>query len=57
MLVWLQTNIGTIAASLALAAAIFAIIRKILRDKRAGRHACGCGGCAGCAAQGQCHKS
>ena len=58
MLLWLQTNMGTLVVVLVLAIALGAIVRKVLRDKRAGRHACGCdcGSCSGCAMQGQCHK-
>ena len=57
MLLWLQNNIGTILVALALIAVVGAIIAKLLRDRRVGRHSCGCdcGSCSGCAMQGQCH--
>ncbi|MBO4854372.1 MAG: FeoB-associated Cys-rich membrane protein [Oscillospiraceae bacterium] len=54
MLLWLQTNIGTLLVTLALIAVVGAIVGKILRDRRAGRRSCGCGSCADCAACGQC---
>ena len=63
MLLWLSANWGTILVAALLAAAIAAVIGKIVRDKRAGRHLCGgsCGGCgsgcSGCAMHGQCHRA
>ena len=61
MLSWLQSNIGSIAVSLVLLVVIALIIRRLILDKKAGRHICGgscgsCGGsCAGCPMHGQCH--
>ena len=55
MLLWLSANWGTILVAALLAAVIYAAVRKIRSDKRAGRSSCGgsCGSCAGCSA---CHK-
>ena len=61
MLSWLQANIGSITVILVLLAVIALIIRRLILDKKAGRHICGgscgsCGGsCAGCPMRGQCH--
>ena len=56
MLLWLSANWGTVLVAALLAAAIAAVIRKLVRNKRAGRHACGCDCCSGsCAKCGQCH--
>lgn len=42
---------GTVLVCLALAAAVAAILRGMIRDKRSGKGACGgdCSRCAGCA--------
>ena len=61
MLSWLQANIGSIVVVLVLVAVIALIIRRLILDKKEGRHICGgscgsCGGsCAGCPMHGQCH--
>ena len=61
MLSWLQANIGSIVVVLILLAVIVLIIRRLILDKKAGRHICGgsCGSCgsscAGCPMHGQCH--
>ena len=61
MLSWLQANIGSIAVILILLVVIALIIRRLILDKKAGRHICGgscgsCGGsCAGCPMHGRCH--
>ena len=61
MLSWLQANIGSIAVILVLLVVIVLIVRRLILDKKAGRHICGgcggsCGGsCAGCPMHGQCH--
>ena len=53
--------LGIILLILAVAAAVFFIIRGMVRDRKAGRSSCGgncaaCGGaCAGCAMAGACH--
>ena len=55
MLAWLEANIATILIGFALAAVVALAVRKLARDMRAGRSACGCG-CQNCAARGECHK-
>ena len=58
MLSWLQMNIGSIFVVLVLMAVIALIVRRLILDKKAGRHICGgsCGGgCGGCPMQGRCH--
>ena len=58
---WLMNNYVNILLILAVAAAVFFIIRGMVRDRKAGRSSCGgncaaCGGaCAGCAMAGACH--
>ncbi|MBQ3490497.1 MAG: FeoB-associated Cys-rich membrane protein [Clostridia bacterium] len=54
MLNWLSQNISTILIALGLFCLCFAIIRKILRDKKQGKTSCGCG-CSGCAMKDMCH--
>lgn len=62
MLSWLQANIGSIVVVLILLAVVALTVRRLVLDKKAGRHICGgscgsCGGgCQGCPMQGQCHK-
>ena len=62
MLLWLKANLATIAVSVVLLVVVVTIVRKLIRDKKAGRHLCGgdcsvCGGaCSGCAMQKQCRK-
>ena len=61
MIYWIQANIGSIAVILILLAVIVLIFRRLILDRKAGRHICGgscgsCGGsCAGCPMHGQCH--
>ena len=61
MIDWLQANYGTILVALLLLTMVVLIIRRLILDKRAGKHICGgscgsCGGgCSGCPMQGQCH--
>ncbi len=53
MLNFFSQNLGTILISLALAAGVALILRKLLRDRRAGKSACSCscsGACQGCTA-------
>ena len=62
MLTWLQANLWTIVVGLFLLCVVVRIIRRLVLDKRAGKHICGgscgsCGGgCSGCPMHGQCHK-
>ena len=61
MLSWLQTNLGSIAVALVLLIAATLIVRRMILDKKAGKHLCGgscsscAGGCSGCPMQGKCH--
>ena len=63
MLAWLQANLLTILVSSILLAVVALIVRRLILDKRAGKHICGgscgsCGGgCGGCPMHGQCHKA
>ena len=56
MLTWITANAGTIVMSLVLLTVSTLIVRKMLRDRRAGKTSCGCG-CEHCAMSGRCHKS
>ena len=61
MLSWLQANLGSIVVVLVLLAVVALIVRRLVMDRKAGKHICGgscgsCGGgCQGCPMQGQCH--
>ena len=55
MLNFLSQNIGTIIVCLCLAVVIFFIIKKMVKDKKAGKSSCGCN-CSACAMHGECHK-
>ena len=62
MLSWLQTNIGSIVVVLFLLGVVALIVRRLILDKKAGKHICGgscgsCGGgCQGCPMAGKCHS-
>ena len=62
MLFWLQTNLASIIIGLILLAVTTLIVRRLILDKKAGKHICGgscgsCGGgCGGCPMKGQCHS-
>ena len=62
MLIWIQANIGFIVVAVILLVIIALIIRRLILDRKAGKHICGgscgsCGGsCAGCPMHGQCHS-
>ena len=62
MLIWIQANIGSIVVATILLIIVALIIRRLILDRKAGRHICGgscgsCGGsCAGCPMHGQCHS-
>lgn len=49
-------NTGTMVVLIIVAAVIGAIIRKLVKDRREGKHSCSCG-CEGCAMKASCHKS
>lgn len=52
MFAWIAKNIGTILICLVLILIVAAIIRSIVRDKKAGKSTCG-GNCSHCG--GSCH--
>ena len=54
MLHFLAMNWVTILVLLILALVVFLIIRKLIKDKKAGVGACGCK-CASCPHSAQCH--
>ena len=62
MISWLQTNIGSIVVVLFLLGVVALIVRRLILDKKAGKHICGgscgsCGGgCQGCPMAGKCHS-
>ena len=62
MLTWLQANLASVLVVLVLLAAVALIVRRLILDKKAGRHICGgscgsCGGgCQGCPMAGKCHS-
>ena len=47
---WIQANIGNLVVGLVLTVIVLLNIRKIVLDKKQGRHSCGgdCGSCGGC---------
>lgn len=49
-------NLATIIVSLILAAAIILVVRKLYKDKKAGKSSCGCN-CSGCPNSSVCHKN
>ena len=54
MFAWLAENLGTIVISVVLLAIVAAVVIYLIRQKKQGKHTCGCsGGCAGCS--GGCH--
>lgn len=62
MLSWLQANLGSIVVVLILLGVVALIVRRLVLDKKAGKHLCGgscgsCGGgCQGCPMAGKCHS-
>ena len=56
MLTWLMENMATIIISAVLVLVVAAIIVSMVRSKRKGKSACGCG-YAGCAMNGACHPA
>lgn len=59
MLSWLCLNGGSLLVAALLAVTVFVIVRKLVCDKRAGRHCCGgnCSACRACSgACGGCSK-
>ena len=59
MWAWVQNNVGSIVVALFLLTVVALIVRRLILDKKAGKHICGgsCGGgCNGCPMQGKCHS-
>jgi hypothetical protein len=59
MLAWLSANLINIVLIAAVALLVALLIRGLIRDKKAGKSACGgncasCGACGGCSACGSC---
>ncbi|MCC8024577.1 MAG: FeoB-associated Cys-rich membrane protein [Clostridium sp.] len=51
-------NLPTLIILLVLITVVGAIIRKMIRDKRAGKGCSGCGGgCSGCHSSASCHSA
>ena len=55
MVQWISENLGTILISIGLIAAVVAIIRSLIRNKKQGKSSCGAT-CAHCSMSGSCHK-
>ncbi|MBR2900675.1 MAG: FeoB-associated Cys-rich membrane protein [Clostridia bacterium] len=54
-MLWITNNLSTILVSALIVFAVVLIIRKMIKDKRSGRSALGCGcGCEGCALSDKC---
>ena len=54
MLGFLEAHTGTIIVLLVLVFLVFLAIRRIVKDRRAGKHSCG-GNCGCCPMSGSCH--
>lgn len=51
-------NLSTFIILLLLAVCIGAVVRKMVKDKKAGKGCCSCsGGCAGCGGSSMCHQT
>lgn len=55
MLGFLEAHTGTIVVLLVLVFLVFIAIRRIVKDRRAGKHSCG-GNCGSCPMGGMCEK-
>ena len=55
IMAWLTDNMGTIVVAAILAIIVALILRKMIRDRRAGRRSCSCG-CEGCPGSATCGK-
>ncbi|MDO5311382.1 MAG: FeoB-associated Cys-rich membrane protein [Clostridia bacterium] len=53
MITWILNNISTIVICAVLAVVVALIMAHIIKNKRKGSSACGCG-CSGCAMKGLC---
>ena len=54
MLAWIGENIATIIISAVLVAIVAAVIVGMVRNRKKGKSACGCG-CSHCSMNGACH--
>ena len=59
MLIWLAAHIADIVICAVIIAAVFFVVRGMIRDKKAGKSSCGgscagCGACAGCSGCSAC---
>lgn len=52
---FISENLSTIIITLIIAVIFFSIIVKGIKNRKNGKHSCGCG-CSGCAASEFCHK-
>ena len=52
---WITHNLSTVLLALGLFCICFAIVRKMIRDKKQGKSSCGCG-CSACAMKDMCHS-
>lgn len=52
---FLSENLATIIVSLILTAALILVVRKLYKDKKAGKSSCGCN-CSGCPNSSVCHS-
>ncbi len=52
---FISENLSTIIITLIIAVIFFSIIVKGIKNRKNGKHSCGCG-CNGCAASEFCHK-
>ncbi len=55
MIAWIVDNLANILLCIALLLLVGGISWKLIRDRKKGKTACGCG-CQNCAMSGQCHK-
>ena len=56
MLDLIAENIGTIAVCLALCGVVFAVVFRMLKNKKKGKSSCSCG-CSGCPFSGKCGEA
>ena len=54
MLAWVSENLSTIIVCAILAAVFAGVIRTVIKNKKKGKSACGCG-CSSCPMSGSCN--
>ncbi len=54
MVAWLAAHVVDILLILAVAVVVALIVRRSVKNKKAGKHTCGCD-CANCSLHGACH--